>query len=178
MLLAHQKLLGLGGLLCVGLSISPLIFLFTRAMASVLDGIRGKKAKEVVNIIAMPDDEYSLYLAEVQSLKPKQQKTWKRRNVKTDGSTQTVRYDGKGFYTQWLSQRVAVESVSRIAELEREQQSRGLLHAFGCQVADYRDVATYHASMDQMQIETRTGNHHPRNHPFRVPTRASEPVRA
>ena len=53
----------------------PLHFLFTRAMASVLDGIRGKKAKEVVNIIAMPDDEYSLYLAEVQSPKPKQQKT-------------------------------------------------------------------------------------------------------
>ncbi len=149
-------------------------------MASVLDEIRGKKAKEVMHFLAMPDDDYALYLAEVRSLKPKQQKYWKRRNEKTDGSTQTIRYDGQGFYTQWLNQRVAVHSVSRIAELEREELSRGPLHACFRQVADLdiSDVATYHSEMDRMQTETRTGNHQPRSHPIRVPTRAGEPVRA
>ena len=147
-------------------------------MASVLDGIRGKKSKVWTHVMAMPDDEYALYLAEVQRLKPKKWPQWKHRHVKTDGSTQTIRYDGQGFYTQWLNQRVAVESVSRIAELEREQLPRGPLHAYGCQMADLSDVATYHSEMERMQIETRTGNHQPRSHPIRVPTRAGEPVRA
>ena len=148
-------------------------------MASVLDPGRGKKCEgESTHFIAMPDDEYAVYLAEVRRLKPKQQKTWKRRNVKTDGSTQTIRYDGQGFYTQWLNKRVSVEPVSMNAEREQEQRSRGPQHGFFCQVANDQDVATYHAEMDQMQIETRTGNHQPRSHPIRVPTRASEPVRA
>ena len=60
-------------------------------MATVLDGIRGLNILHLTHMIAMPDDEYATYLAEVRGLKPKKQKLWKRRNVKTDGSTQTIR---------------------------------------------------------------------------------------
>ena len=83
------------------------------------------------------------------------------KNVKTDGSSQTIRFDGEGFYTQWLNQRVAVKSVSMIAELERETLSHTgpELHGFGAQGIDYRNPASYHASMDRMQDETHTGNH-------------------
>ena len=146
-------------------------------MATVLDGIRGLNILHLTHMIAMPDDEYAAYLAEVRCLKPKKQKLWKRQNVKTDGSTQTIRFDGEGFYTQWLNQRVAVKSVSMIAELEREQRLRGPLHGFGIQGINYKDRAAYHADMDRMQDETHTGKHHPRNHRIGVPTKAGEPVR-
>ena len=66
-------------------------------MASVLDGIRENKKFDWTSLIAMPDGEYAAYLAEVRSLKPKQQKKGKRRNVNTDGSTQTIRFHGPGF---------------------------------------------------------------------------------
>ena len=146
-------------------------------MGSILDDIRGKKILDLQHMLAMPDDEYAAYLAEVRSLKPKKQKLWKRRNVMTDGSTKTIRYDGNGFYAQWLNQRVAVYSVSMVAELEREQLSRGPLHGFGAQGNNYRDPVSYHADMNVRQAATHTGNHQPRNHPIRVPTRAGEPVR-
>ena len=148
-------------------------------MATVLDGIRGLNILHLTHMIAMPDDEYATYLAEVRGLKPKKQKLWKRRNVKTDGSTQTIRFDGEGFYTQWLNQHVAVKSVSMITELEREVQSHtGFeLHGFGAQGINYRNPASYHASMDRMQDETHTGNHQPRNHRIHVRTKAGEPVR-
>ena len=146
-------------------------------MASVLDGIRENKKLDWANLIAMPDGEYAAYLAEVRSLKPKKQKQWKRHNVKTDGSTQTIRYDGQGFYTQWLNRRVDVKSCSMIAEVEREQTSRGTRHAFGCQSIRYQYPHAFHAEMDRMQAETHTGNHQPRNHPTRVPTQSGEPVR-
>ena len=146
-------------------------------MANILDGIRGQKILDLTQVIAMPDDEYAIYLADVLSLKPKKQKQWKRQNVMTDGSMKTIRYDGQGFYTQWLNQRVDVKSVSMITKLEREIRSRGPLHGFGGQGNNYRDPVSYHADMDRMQDETHTGKHHSSNHPIRVPTRAGEPVR-
>ena len=146
-------------------------------MGSILDDIRGEKILDLQHMLAMPDDEYAAYLAEVRSLKPKKQKLWKRWNEMTDGSTKTIRYDGNGFYTQWLNQRVAVYSVSMVAEREREQLSRGPLHGFGAQGNNYRDPVSYHADMDRMQDETHTGKHHSRNHRIGVPTRAGEPVR-
>ena len=147
-------------------------------MGSILDEIRGVKTLDLQHMLAMPDDEYAAYLAEVRSLKPKKQKLWKRRNVKTDGSTKTIRYDGKGFYTQWLNQRVVVESCSMIAEHEREIRSRGPMHGFSAQgIRNYQDRDVYHAYMNQTQVDTHTGNHHPRNHRAGVPTKAGEPVR-
>ena len=146
-------------------------------MASVLNGLRGLKYRELTHVLAMPDDEYAAYLAEVQSLKPKKPTLWKRQNVKTDGSTQTVRYDEQGFYTRWLNQRVDMKSVSMIAELEREQRSRGPLHGFGCQSIAYEAPTMYHSDMDRMQVQTHTGNHNLRNHPIHVPTNPGESVR-
>ena len=147
-------------------------------MDSILNEIRGEKTLDLQHFIAMPDDEYAAYLAEVRSLKPKKQKLWKRWNEMTDGSTKTIRYDGNGFYTQWLNQRVAVKSVSMIAELEREQLSRGPLHGFSCQgIQNYQDRSVYHTEMNVRQVATHTGNHQPRNHPIRVPTSVGEPVR-
>ena len=147
-------------------------------MGSILDEIRGLKTLDSQHFIAMPDDEYAAYLAEVRSLKPKKQKLWKRRNVMTDGSTKTIRYDGNGFYAQWLNQRVALYSVSMVAELEREQLSRGPLHGFSCQgIQNYQDRSVYHTEMNVRQAATHTGNHHPRNHQIRVPTSVGEPVR-
>ena len=147
-------------------------------MASILDEIRGVKSRDLQHFIAMPDDEYAAYLAEVRSLKPKKQKLWKRWNEMSDGSTKTIRYDGNGFYAQWLNQRVAVYSVSMVAELEREQLSRGPLHGFSRQgIHSYQNRSVYHTEMNVRQAATHTGNHHPRNHQIRVPTSVGEPVR-
>ena len=155
------------------------------AMAIVLDGIRGMATKELTHIIGMPDEEYAFYQAEVKRLPLNQQMKWKRRNEKSDGSTQTTRYDGPEFYTRWLNQRVSVKSVSMIAELERFQRARPSLHGLickgNCQCDLRRDgvpvADAWHAEIDRLHTETRTGNHQPRNHPTRVPTRAGEPVR-
>ena len=96
----------------------------------------------------------------------------------TDGSKKTIRYDGHGFYAQWLNKRVQVKSVSMIAELEREMISRGPLYGFSAQgIQNYQDPEVYHARMDEMQVTTHTGNHRPRNHRIGVPTRACEPLR-
>ena len=143
-------------------------------MASVLNRCRGVQAKNKEHRIAMPDDEFAVYLSEVQGMRPKGQRRWKRRNEKSDGSTQTIRYDGEGFYTQWLNQRVRVLSVSQITELARGLGERELMT---CQVDDYMDERVYHNAMDQMIRETHTGNHRPRNHPVAIPTTAGEPVR-
>ena len=67
-------------------------------MASVLDPCRGVRAKESTQLIMMPDDEYARYLDEVRRLPKKQQRKWKRRNEKTDGSTSTIRFGGQEFY--------------------------------------------------------------------------------
>ena len=40
-------------------------------MASILDDIRGQKIPDLTRILAMPDEAYAAYLAEVRSLKPK-----------------------------------------------------------------------------------------------------------
>ena len=148
------------------------------AMASVLDGIRGIRFQELTHMIVMPDDEYAAYLTEVQRLSPKGQKKWKRHNVKSDGSTQTIRYDKSGtFFTRWLNERVSVKSVSMIAELECVQKSCPGLHGFVCQSNRYKDTPSYHTDLDRMQADSHTGKHRPRNHPISVPTRAGEPVR-
>ena len=45
------------------------------------------------------------------------------------------------------------------------------------QVEDYTDERVYNDTHLRMAAEIHTGNHGPRNHPTRVPTRAGEPVR-
>ena len=75
-------------------------------MASILNAGRGIRAKEQINLILVTDEEYASYLDSVRSLPKKEQKKWKRQNEKTDGSTSTIRFDGQGFYAQWLNSRV------------------------------------------------------------------------
>ena len=149
-------------------------------MATVLDACRGLRSKERIQTMQMTDSEYACYLDEVRRLPKKEQRKWKRRNEKTDGSTSTIRFDGKGFYTQWLNQRVPVLSQSMTAELRKEHDAeRGCISK--CQIEGYLshevDDTTYHAGMDRMMAETHTGNHTARNHPVAVPTKPGEPVR-
>ena len=129
-----------------------------------------------MQLIQMTDSEYAHYLDEVRRLPKKEQRKWKRQNEKTDGSMSTIRFDGKGFYTQWLNQRVPVMSQSMTAELRREHDAeRGC--ASRCQFEGCRDDAAYHAGMDRMLAETYTGNHTAKKHPIAVPTKPGEPVR-
>ena len=145
-------------------------------MATVLDACRGARTKEWIRYLMMTDDEYTLYLDEVRRLPKKEQRKWKRQNEKTDGSTTTIRFDGKEFYTQWLNQRVVVKSQSMIAELQREHDAHpGSITTV--QLQNYQDDDVYHAGMDRMLVETHTGNHTARNHFVGVPTKPGEPVR-
>ena len=145
-------------------------------MASIIKNCRGIRAKEITHVILMTDDEYNFYLNEVQALSKKEQKQWKRRNEKTDRSTSTIRFDGKNLYTQWLNCRVEVKSQSMMAAIQQADVKPAdiIKHQFD----NFQDTDALHNAMDQMQIETHTGKHNPRNHPVRVPTCAGEPVRA
>ena len=145
-------------------------------MASIINNIRGIRAKETTHVLLMTDYEYDFYLNEVQALSKKEQKQWKRRNEKTDGSTSTIRYDGKNLYTQWLNCRVEVKSQSMMAAIQQADVKPADVIKY--QVDNFHDTDAMHSAIDQMQIDTHTGKHYPRNHPVRVPTRAGEPVRA
>ena len=145
-------------------------------MASILNNSRGIRAKEITHVLLMTDYEYDFYLNEVQALSKKEQKQWKRRNENTDGSTSTIRFDGKNLYTQWLNCRVEVKSQSMMAAIQQEEVKPAeiIKHQFD----NFQDTDAMHRAIDQMQIETHTGKHTPKNHPVRVPVRAGEPVRA
>ena len=150
-------------------------------MASILNNIRGKafcSGKEFeAHVLLMTDLEYDAYLKEVQKLPKKEQKKWKRRNEKSDGSTSTIRFDGKGLYTHWLNCRVDVVSQTMMAEISSTRQVLpGLVTAH--QLDNFQNSEALHNLMDQTLIQTHSGKHRPRNHPVRVPTRAGEPLRA
>ena len=146
-------------------------------MASILNRMRGVKAKTVTQSMAMPDAEYAAYLADVTSLPRKEQKKWKRHNELTDGTTVTVRFDGE-FYTNWLNQRVVMYPISKVHEMKaailrgKSKEHDGMMIQ-----TDATDPLELHTFMDHAQADSATGNHGPRNHSIAVPTRAGEPVR-
>ena len=145
-------------------------------MASILNAGRGIRAKEQINMILVTDEEYASYLDSVRSLPKKEQKKWKRQNEKTDGSTSTIRFDGQGFYAQWLNSRVEVKSQSMIASLTKEHDAhKG--HISKVQIEDFQDTQAVHSAIDQMLVDTHTGKHTSRNHPIAVPTKPGQPVR-
>ena len=146
-------------------------------MASIIKAGRGIRAKEQTHVILMIDVEYESYLNEVRALSKKDQKKWKKHNEKTDGSTSTIRFDGKNLYTQWLNSHVDVVSQSMMTDIQKEREGQSQL-VTKIQLEDYQNTENVHAYMDQMLIETHTGKHTSRNHPIRVPTSAGEPVRA
>ena len=45
------------------------------------------------------------------------------------------------------------------------------------QIEDFQDTEAVHAAMEQMLVDTHTGNHTSRNRQVRVPTRPGQPVR-
>ena len=144
-------------------------------MASVLNICRGIRAQEQLNMILMTDEEYASYLNDVRSLSKKEQKKWKRQNDKTDGSISTIRFDGQNLYAQWLNRRVEVKSQSMIVDTIKERKREGYISKV--QIEDFQDTEAVHAAMDQMLVDTHTGNHTSRNRQVRVPTRPGQPVR-
>ena len=99
-------------------------------MASILKNSRGIRAKETAHVLLMTDDEYHFYLDEVQALSKKKQKHWKRQNEKTDGSTSTIRFDGKNLYSQWLNCRVEVKSQSMMVAIQQAKPTDIIKHQF------------------------------------------------
>ncbi len=147
-------------------------------MASILNPMRGIKAKKKTQALAMTDKEYDYYLAEVTALSKKDQNKWKRRNELTDGSIVTIRFAHGQFYANWLNQRVILYSLSEIRKVQEEIRRGESEHdGFGLISGVSNDVLEYHSLMDRVQAESSTGNHGPRNHPVRIPTQAGEPVR-
>ena len=144
-------------------------------MASVLNICRSIQAQEQLNMILMTDEEYASYLNDVRSLSKKEQKKWKRQNDKTDGSISAIRFDGQNLYAQWLNRRVEVKSQSMIVDTIKERKREGYISKV--QIEDFQDTEAVHAAMDQMLVDTHTGNHTSRNRQVRVPTRPGQPVR-
>ena len=153
-------------------------------MASILDRCRGiSDAKRGIRVIErshrlmMSDPEYNSYLNEVQALSKKDQKKWKRKNVKSDGSVSIIRFNGKGLYTQWLNLHVDVISQTMLEDLTRERENHPQ-NVTLVETDSWRNTEALYEDFGQRLIESHTGNHTCRNHPVRVPTNAGEPVRA
>ena len=143
-------------------------------MASVIDGFRGYQYEDVVFMNAVPDESFAEWVTEIESLKPKDRKKWKCRLDRTDGSAQTVRFEKDGFYSNYLNQRIRVITVSEANRLlEKEPTNTHLQYEEAFQM-NYNSWCDFH---DEQMRASHTGNHQPRNHAIRVPTRAGEPVR-
>ena len=143
-------------------------------MASVLDAFPGYTNKDFVFMSAVPDECYANWVAKIESLKPKDRKQWKCSVERSDGSTQTVRFEKDGFYSHYLNQRIRVISVSGSNRLREEKPTTTHLQFEETFQMDRESFFHFH---DEQMAAAHTGNHRPRNHRIGVPTRAGEPVR-
>ena len=144
-------------------------------MASVLDAFRGRdRKKHTFLTAAVPDEVYQSWIDELESLPLKQRRKWKTKVDRSDGSTQTIRFEKKGFYAYYLNQRIVCASVSQCNELREANLMSTHVQYEQMFSMDYRSFCDFH---DEQMAAAQTGNHQPRNHAVRVPTRAGEPVR-
>ena len=79
-----------------------------------------------------------------------------------------------GFYAYYLNQRIVCASVSQCNTLREANLMSTHVQYEQMFSMDYRSFCDFH---DEQMAAAQTGNHQPRNHAVRVPTRAGEPVR-
>ena len=77
-------------------------------MASVLDAFRGRdRKKHTFLTAAVPDEVYQSWIDELESLPLKQRRKWKTKVDRSDGSTQTIRFEKKKVFMHIISTNVS-----------------------------------------------------------------------
>ena len=144
-------------------------------MASVLDFCRDIDPQRRGRYnIAIPDDAFAEFCTQIEKLKPKDRKKWKGYMQRSDASFQTVRFEEKGFYANYLNQRLRVIPASSYQRLREARPGKVHIQFEETLTMDFNSFYAFH---DGQMAAAHTGNHRPRNHRIGVPTKAGEPVR-
>ena len=158
--------------------------------------MRATGTHEALSTISVPADAIARWEQEIASLPARKRKNWKGNARDRMGAKCLVVYDAEGVEVPGYGRVLFLQRMSqqKQAMFDTNQAYRPVL-PIGWQhdlpqtlnILSVRtgtdtvmDFETPHAQRAHMNAERRanaTGNHEPRNHAVRVPTRAGEPVR-